>query len=117
MGFGFFSRAGEPEQNRLYRALRRASGEALAKGAAAGADSRYVAFSRGCGGGTSFLVREEAVGGACRAYAILALYEESGIEESSFGSKTEALAFVARAIAALGRKGREPISRPADKVP
>lgn len=103
MGFGFFSRASEPEPNRLYRALRRANGDALARGVAAGADSRYVAFSRGCGGGMSFLIREEEAGGACRAFAILALYEDGGIEESSFGSKPEALAFVARAVAALER--------------
>ncbi len=98
-----FWRESESEPVRLYRALRAMAQDRLSQGAAAGADSRYVAFSRGCGGGPSFVVREEEGDGNCRAYAILATYETSGVEESSFPSPAEALAFVARAVEALRR--------------
>ncbi len=93
----------ESEPVRLYRALRDMAQEKLSRGVTAGADTRYVAFSRGCGGGPSFVVREEEGDGSCRAYAILATYEASGVEESSFPSTAEALAFVARAVEALRR--------------
>jgi hypothetical protein len=98
-----FRRRKESESARLYRALRAFDQERLARGAPAGGDSRYVAFSRGCGGGPSFVIREETAEGACRAYAILALYEEGGIEESSFASPSEAVAFVAAAVERLAR--------------
>ncbi|WP_298425308.1 hypothetical protein [Rhodoblastus sp.] len=97
----FFRREKELEQDRLYRALRGMSQERLARGAPAGAESRYVAFSRGCGGGASFLVREEATDGTCRAFAILATYEPDGVEQSSFVSAADALGFVARAVDSL----------------
>ncbi|MCI4678142.1 hypothetical protein K9U39_15015 [Rhodoblastus acidophilus] len=99
-----FWREKETEQVRLYRVLRGMERARLSRGAAAGGDFRFVAYSRGCGGGTSFLVREETADGACRAYAILATYEPDGVEESSFGSAAEALAFVARAVEALRRR-------------
>ncbi len=98
-----FDRFRRPERVKLYQALRRSHYEALARGAPTGRGTRYVAYSRGCGGGASFLVREEGDGGICHAYAVLALYEESGIEESSFSSSAEAMAFVASAVKELRR--------------
>ncbi len=98
-----FWRESESEPVRLYRVLRDMAQDKLSRGATAGVDSRYVAFSRGCGGGPSFVVREEEGDGSCRAYAILATYVSSGVEESSFPSPAEALAFVARAVEALRR--------------
>jgi hypothetical protein len=77
--------------------------EKLSRGATAGEDARFVAYSRGCGGGPSFVVREEAADGSCRAYVILATYEPNGVEDSSFPSASEALAFVARAVEGLRR--------------
>lgn len=96
-----FRRAPRSEPERLYTLLRRADAARLSAGAPAAAGARYVAYSRGCGGGASFLIREEAANGACRAYAVLALYEASGIEDSSFATPAEALAFVGAAVAAL----------------
>ncbi len=98
-----FWREQESEPIRLYKALRDMAQDRLSRGAPSGAETRYVAFSRGCGGGPSFVVREEAADGGCRAYAILATYEPSGVEESSFPSASEALAFVARAVEGLRR--------------
>ncbi len=98
-----FKRRTEREPARLYRTLRTMDQERLARGAPTGGNGRIVAFSRGCGGGPSFVIREEAADGACRAYAILALYEESGIEESSFASASDAMAFVASAVERLVR--------------
>jgi hypothetical protein len=98
-----FWRETESEPIRLYKALRGMAQDRLSRGAPSGGDSRYVAFSRGCGGGASFVVREEAADGSCRAYAILAAYEPSGVEESSFPSASQALAFVARAVEGLQR--------------
>ncbi|MGO8739391.1 hypothetical protein [Rhodoblastus sp.] len=98
-----FWRQSASEPVRLYRALRDVAQDKLSRGAAAGDETRYVAFSRGCGGGPSFVVREEAPDGKCRAYAILATYASSGVEESSFSSADEALSFVARAVEALRR--------------
>ncbi len=99
----FFKRDREAEQVGLYRTLRRTPHEVLIGGVPTGRGTRYVAYSRGCGGGASFLVREEAADGTCRAFAILALYEESGIEDSSFASSAEAMAFVASAVGELRR--------------
>jgi hypothetical protein len=94
----FFKADKKPEQDRLYQILRRADFDRLRTGAPTGRGTRYVAYSRGCGGGASFLVREEDETGGCRAYAILATYEESGIEDSSFASAPDALDFVSTAI-------------------
>ncbi|HUO53998.1 MAG TPA: hypothetical protein VMU18_04625 [Rhodoblastus sp.] len=98
-----FRRQSEAEPIRLYKILRAMAAKKLSRGAPAGGDARYVAFSRGCGGGASFLVREEAGDGACRAYVILATYAPDGVEDSSFASGAEALAFVARAVESLRR--------------
>ncbi len=100
----FLSRFKQPERVKLYQSLRKAHHEVLARGAPTGRGTRYVAYSRGCGGGASFLVREEAEDGRCHAYAVLALYEESGIEESSFATCAEAMDFVAAAVKELRRR-------------
>lgn len=97
----FFRREPLSEPVRLYRRLRKADAAKLAQGAPAGVDTRFVAYSRGCGGGTSFLIREEAPNGACRAYVVLATYEASGVEESSFATPEEAMRFAGRAVEAL----------------
>lgn len=101
----FFKREKKPELLRLYQALKKAHHEVLTGGVTTDRNTRYVAYSRGCGGGPSFLIREETADGACTAYAILALYEESGIEKSSFATPADALAFVATAVKEL-RRGR-----------
>jgi hypothetical protein len=90
-----------PDPIGLYRSLRAASAQDLARGADSGRGTRFVAYGRGCSGGPSFLVREESAEGEARAWAILATYETSGIEDSSFATPDEALAFVAEAVAAL----------------
>ncbi len=97
----FLRRNDKPERVRLYDILRRSDFGRLTAGVPTGRGTRYVAYSRGCGGGASFLVREETETGACHAYAILATYEESGIEQSSFESAPEAMEFVAAAIQLL----------------
>lgn len=99
----FFKRGAQSEQARLYKKLRQADAGKLAKGVSAGGEARYVAYSRGCGGGASFLIREEAPDGGCRAWVVLATYEANGVEDSSFPSAAEAMRFASRAVDALER--------------
>jgi hypothetical protein len=98
----FSFRPSEPV--RLYRALAKAhAGTALQGPLDRARGTRYVVYSRGCGGGASLLIREEAADGTCRSHAVLATYMPDGIEHSSFDSPAQALAFVADAVDELLR--------------
>lgn len=86
----------------LYDRMRRSDLEVLRSGADTGRGTSYRIFTRGCGGGSSFLVREEKMPeNACHAWVVFALGVDGGIESSSFPTPAEAQAFVHAAVEAV----------------
>lgn len=99
-----FGKGDQPPHFALYTRMRNTDQEVLRAGAPTGRGTYYRIFNRGCGGGASFLVREESLpDNDCKAWVVFATHAEDGIESSSFSTAEEAKAFVKAAVEALCR--------------
>ncbi|MGC2854406.1 hypothetical protein ACM64Y_02940 [Novispirillum sp. DQ9] len=97
-----FKKSDQPEHFKLYTRMRNTDQEHMRDGAPTGRGTFYRIFNRGCGGGSSFLVREESLpDNDCKAWVVYATHAEGGIDSSSFPTPQEARAFVEAAVNAL----------------
>ncbi|KJS40436.1 MAG: hypothetical protein VR70_05745 [Rhodospirillaceae bacterium BRH_c57] len=100
-----FTKSDHPPHHKLYTRMRNTDQEAMRAGAETGRGTYYRIFNRGCGGGSSFLIREESLpDNACSAWVVFATHADDGIESSSFPTHEEAAAFVQAAVNALCKK-------------
>lgn len=88
----------------LYKRMRATDLDVLRDGGDTGRGTQYRIFTRGCGGGSSFLVREEKMPeNDCQAWVVFALGVDGGIESSSFATPQDAQDFVRAAVGAICR--------------
>lgn len=97
-----FKKTHHPAHFALYTRMRNTDQDAMRAGADTGRGTYYRIFNRGCGGGSSFLVREESLpDNDCKAWVVFATHADNGIESSSFPTPEDAAAFVRAAVDAL----------------